>query len=452
MLQTGWAMVDVTPKRPALLQGQMHTRIASEARDPLTFTAMAVRDTSSKETAILISGDMAMFSEELVKITRERIIRHLPEIKPESIMMFATHTHDSLVIESIWYPHPGGDVMTAEECFEWLVDKGAEVAIAAWRNLTPTATASALGQAMVAHNRRPVYAHGEAIMYGATNRPDFREIEGPSNHYLDMLFAWDPSGKLIGLILSVPCPSQAEENLNQFSADFWHETRMELRQRLGSNLQILALCGAGGDQSPHMILAGRAEAEMRRRRGLTERQEIARRITNEVVSALECTTPIKAEDGQFSHACKNFNATPRTITRQEHDWAVTEAEASAKTNGTDNWWTKLLRQVADDFEGKAKIPPMPVEVHALRFGELAITTSPFELFVDYAFQIIGRSPAQQTAVVQLACGIGLYLPTPRGATHGSYGAMPAVAPIGPEGGQEVVEASLELVSQLFPQR
>ena len=286
-------------------------------------------------------------------------------------------------------------------------------------------------------------------MYGTTNRPDFREIEGPTNHYFDMLFTWDATGKLNGLILSVPCPSQTAENLNQFSADFWHEIRIGLRQRFGDDLPVLALCGASGDQSPHPILAHKAEAEMQRRRGLTERQEIARRVIQEVVSAFECTTPFKTEDEPFSHTVKHLKATPRTITRKEHDWALAGAEESTKANGPDNWWTKLLRQVVDDFEGKAKIPPMPVEVHALRFGDLAIVTNPFELFVDYAFQIIGRSPAQQTAVVQLACGTGLYLPTARGAANGSYGAMPAVAPIGPEGGQEVVEASLELISRLF---
>lgn len=449
MLQIGWATVDMTPLRPALVQGQMHTRIAREALDPLTYTAMAVTDSTSRDSAILISGDLAMVSDELVAVTRERIVRQLPEIRPESILMFATHTHDSLVMDSYFYPHPGGDVMTAQECVDWLADKAAEAALAAWNAKAPSATVHALGQAVVAHCRRPIYANGEAIMYGPANRPDFRGIEGPSNHALDMLFAWDASGKLAGLILSVPCPSQVEEQLEKWSADFWHEIRLELRKRLGSGLQVLALCGAGGDQSPHFIINADAEAEMRRRRGLTERQEIARRVANEVVSALECATPVKAADGLFRHACKSFKVTPRTITKKEHDWAAAESEKAARSMGADKWWPKLLRQVADNYEGKVTIPPMPVEVHALRFGDLAIATNPFEFFTDYAFQIMARSPARQTSVAQLVCGTGLYLPTARGAENGSYGAMPSVAPIGPEGGQEIVEASVELIAALF---
>ncbi len=40
MLSTGWATRDITPARPAMLQGQMHVRVARKARDPLTVTAM----------------------------------------------------------------------------------------------------------------------------------------------------------------------------------------------------------------------------------------------------------------------------------------------------------------------------------------------------------------------------------------------------------------------------
>ena len=44
-------------------------------------------------------------------------------------------------------------------------------------------------------------------------------------------------------------------------------------------------------------------------------------------------------------------------------------------------------------------------------GDLGIVTNPFELFLDYALRIKARSPAPQTAVVQLAAGLALMEPS-----------------------------------------
>ena len=54
--------------------------------------------------------------------------------------------------------------------------------------------------------------------------------------------------------------------------------------------------------------------------------------------------------------------------------------------------------------------PLPIEIHALRGGDIAKVTNPFELYLDYGIRIKGRSPAIQTFVVELA-GSPSYLPT-----------------------------------------
>lgn len=80
---------------------------------------------------------------------------------------------------------------------------------------------------------------------------------------------------------------------------------------------------------------------------------------------------------------------------------------------------------------------------------MAMATNPFELYVDYGLRIKARSPAAQTVITQLAAGTGLYLPTERAVRGGSYGAMPAVCSVGPEGGQELVEETLAVIAALF---
>jgi hypothetical protein len=450
MLKIGWSSRDFTPVRPALIQGQMYSRIGRDAVDPLTVTALAIEDPDSGRHVILISCDLTDIVPGLQAAVRERLGHRLTELSRDAVILNATHTHESLVIEDGWYPHPGGDVMTAGEAMNWVADHAADAAFDAWETRTDRQVARAFGHAVVGHNRRAVYANGLAMMYGETNDTNFSHVEGYEDHSLDMIFVYEPDGRLCGVILDIPCPSQVEEHLERFSADFWHDIRVELRQRFGQQLYVLPLCGAAGDQSPHFLLYGKQEAEMRLRRGLTERQEIAVRVGIEVERALQCTHPQTGEI-PFAHVCKLLTLSPRHILQQERDWAMSElAQARARGEQPDGWWFKCLLDVIERFDRGNSMPPSQVELHVLRVGDAVLVTNPFELFLDYGLQIKARSPAAQTIIVQLAAGNGMYLPTARAVLGGHYGAHPAVAPVGPEGGHDLVEASLAAIGELFP--
>jgi hypothetical protein len=89
---------------------------------------------------------------------------------------------------------------------------------------------------------------------------------------------------------------------------------------------------------------------------------------------------------------------------------------------------------------------LPVEAHVIRIGDIVIATNPFELYLDYGLRIKARSPAVQTFIVQLA-GSGTYLPTSRSIAGGAYGAVPASTLVGPAGGEEFVEKTLEMINK-----
>ena len=450
MLRIGWSTRDITPTRPAMIMGQKHRRIGDRALDPITVTAFAIEGGEPLDAAIVISGDLAMITVELQQCVRERILKRIPSFPDEKVFMVATHTHDSLVIGDGWYDMPTGDVMTPPECMEWIAERAEEAAVEAWERRAPQAVAHAFGHAVVGHNRRAVYADGHAQMYGRTDCDDFVWIEGYEDHSLDMIFTWDSAGALSGALLCIPCPSQVDEGIEQFSADFWHDIRAELRARYGADLHILPLCGAAGDQSPHFLLCGKEEAEMRRRRGVSERREIALRVADAVSRALECTPPPSHQtDIPFTHAVCRTALTPRRISREERDWAEQEYQRAVKESEPESWWPTRLKAVVDQHDGTRPTEAVPVELHALRLDNAAIVTNPFELFLDYGLRIKARSPAAQTLTVQLAAGTGLYLPTARAVRGSGYGAMPAVSIVGPEGGRELVETSLKLIQDAF---
>jgi hypothetical protein len=71
--------------------------------------------------------------------------------------------------------------------------------------------------------------------------------------------------------------------------------------------------------------------------------------------------------------------------------------------------------------------------------------------VDDGIQIKSRSAAAQTFVVQLA-GQASYLPTRRSVAGGAYGAIPESTEVGPEGGRELVDRTIELIEGLWKDR
>jgi hypothetical protein len=433
-----------------MLQGQMHRRIARTALDPLTVTALALEADDGSDGAVIVSCDLTMTHEALWSETRRRLATRLPELPPDGIILVGTHTHTSLVLEGLYYEPPGGDVMTPAEGEAWVADQITETIAAAWENRRPRLLGHAFGHAVVGHNRHALYADGHAQMYGQTNREDFIGFVGYEDHSLDMLFTWEPDGTLAGVALAIPCPAQVDEGLEQFSADYWHDIRVELRRRRGAHLQVLGLCSPAGDQSPHFLLYGPPEEMMRRRRGITERQEIAQRVADAVDRALACTPPETGVTGPLAHRVRRVALSPRRVTQTERDWAHQARERWIAHNGeADSWWPQCLQRVVDIFEGRVTPAPVPVELHFLRLGEVAIGTSPFELFIDYGLQIKASSPAAQTVLIQLA-GHGWYLPTERAVQAGGYGAMPAVSQVGPEGGRELVRETLAQFRQLFP--
>ena len=103
----------------------------------------------------------------------------------------------------------------------------------------------------------------------------------------------------------------------------------------------------------------------------------------------------------------------------------------------------------DRYAQQEKEPQQTIEVHAIRIGDVAITTNPFEMFLDYGLRIKARSKAQQTFVIQLATPWAGYLPTKKAVAGGGYSAVIESCFIGPDGGQIVVDRTVDLIDAMW---
>lgn len=450
-LRIGAASISITPDKPVALDGQFHLRVSRGVDNPITATAVAIEAREGDrvvDQAILLSADIVAFRASVPPLVRERLRAKLPGFDPRKLVLTATHTHTGPVTEEGKFEIPKEGVMQPREYVEFLVDRLAEVAVRAWNQRQAGGVSWGLGHAAVGHNRRAVYADGTAKMYGATGVPEFRGTEGGEDHGMELLFFWSPEQKLLAAGINISCTSQEVENRSTVNADFWHDVREQLRAGAGSELGVLGWPGAAGDLSPHFLYRKAAEERMLKLRGLSRTRDIGRRIGREVVEISELARGDIRVDVPFTHQVVDLVLPARKVTEKEAAEAAKEIEA-LKQKGDTSHRAAWHQATIDRHRTQGSAPTFTAEVHVLRIGDIAIATNPFELFQDYGVQIKSRSKALQTFVIELTGRSGGYLPTSRAVAGGGYSAVVQSNKVGPEGGQELVNRTVELINGLW---
>ncbi len=454
-LHVGAATTSITPDEPVALSGQFATRIARKVENPCTATALALEARRGDEVvdqAIMVSCDLVAIRDTIQDRLREKLEGRIEGFDLEKLFLSATHTHTGPVMIEGKYVLPEEGVMQPDEYVEFLLGRLADVVVEAWQRRKPGGVSWALGHAVAGHNRRAVYADGHAAMYGKTNSPDFRGIEGYEDHAVEMLFFWDADRNPVAMAINVACPSQEVESRRAVNADFWHDVRVALRGRYGEGLCVLGWAGAAGDQSPHLMYREAAEERMRKLRGLTRTEEIARRIVAAVDDVYALARGEVRTDVVLAHRVEPLPLPIQRVSQQQ----LAEAKAKvAQYTGKENPSSADVRRAAwhqavvDRYEKQDEEPFRSIELHVIRLGDVAIATNPFELFLDFGVQIKARSKAVQTFIVQLACNSGGYVPTERAVAGGGYSAIIQSNRVGPEGGHVLVEETVEQINALW---
>jgi len=459
-LLVGTAEADITAAGPVAVSGQFHLRIAKTVETPITANVIALESREkdlSRETAIMVSCDLLYIPSEVLELVRYAVQKRLPNIDTSKIFLNGTHTHTAPVLLLDKYPISKEEVMQVEQYRSFLAERVANAIVQAWNNRRAGSVTWGLSHAVVAYNRRAVYEDGSAKMYGKTDIAEFRNLEGYEDHDVNTLFFWNDSGQLIGAVVNVSCPAQEVESRSTVNADFWYPVRKALKERYGKQLCILAWTGASGDQSPHLMYRKQADERMRRLRGLDRLDEIARRIVEAVDDAYEAVRNDRHSDVPLIHKVEKIQLPMRLVNEAEYAEAKEAVEKAAARIKQDSeaarqeyrrmkWYettvNRFNRQRTDTK------PTYEMELHVLRIGNVAICTNSFELFTDYGIRMKARSKAVQTLVVQLV-GPGTYLPTEKAIRGGHYSAVVHSSLVGPEGGNVLVEKTVNVINSLW---
>ncbi len=468
-LWIGCATADITPDGPVTLTGNTSVRIAREIKSRLTANVLALESRDggrSLDHAILVACDLCVIRPGIQEGFRRHMSGRLPGCDVEKLFLAATHTHAAPVLLQNRYAEKDyQDAVQPKDYVPWLYEQMARAVEKAWKSRSAGAAAWGLGHAVAGHNRRMVYQDGSSKMYGKASDASFRGVEGFEDHGVHILCFYDSKKRLKAAAITLSTTAQAEGG-GKVSADFWHDVRRLIRERHGDEVCVLGFCAPAGDQTPRaQVHRKKSEQRMLKLRGLTYTEEIGRRVA----AAFDDVSGVIAKDIRtdvpLTHRVQLLELPAQIVTKAEYAVAkkVREDLDAKRTPGkSDHWKRNFYGLIADRFQAqqKGEQTTYAMELHALRLGDVAITTSPFELFVDYGVQIEARSPALQTFQIQLTGALrqhAYYLPTPRAVAGGAldenpftnYSATIMSNLVGPKGGQALVEHTVETIRELW---
>lgn len=479
----GWDIQDITPTQPVELIGQYYQRVSKGVRDPISVTALAIEQTApgGVEQAVMVSMDIIFVAGDFQDEVRKLAGAQLPDLKPQAIFLNATHIHSG----PMWFApfrwwKPAAGAMQPAEIRAFILERVVRAVVNAWKSRQPGRVSTTSAYASVGFSRRMCYADGSAMMYGETNRADFIGVEGGNDPVVRMLFTWDEREQMTGVIVNVACPAQVMEAAYEISADFFGELRKRIHATYGAQVKLLPQVSAAGCQSPRNLPAqskddvnywnesGMVAIAERLEKAVAEGYAAARQsIQCDPVlkhSMTKLTLPVhRASEAQYQAACaevkqlvKNF-ADEATASKELFAQFVADTHAGEKRQPHGPFDNKELdfvklenaQAVIKRYRNQDATPTYTMELHAVRLGDSAFVTNPFELFLDFGQMIIARSPAKQTFTIQLACDVGRYLPTAKAVTGGGYSALIINGSVGPEGGRMLVDASVKAIEELW---
>ena len=497
-MKIGWAGRDISTDRPVDIPGQFYIRVSRGVLDPITVTALALD--GGDDAAVFVSADLIAIRPPLLEEARAAVAARRPGFPVEKLLIHATHTHTGAsyyraiagMATPSQVPHEGIEIASSDEYRAFLVDRIADAAAEAWARRAPGGVAFGYGYAVVGHSRRAVYfddvskrpgaagrpgmnVAGHAVMYGNTDDPQFSHYEAGADPTVQLLYTFDADGRLTGGVVNVPCPSQNSEHEWQLSADYWHDVRVAIRRRHGG-IFLLPQCAAAGDLAPR-ALHGKVAQDRRFRLQYgaddvaSQRERIARRDAAARIAAafdetLEWARRDLRAEAPLRHTVRTIALHRRLITKTEYarhrrELRRLEAEPFAREgtpaerlvhDSTLVARRNRCRRILERYAEQTERPRLPMELHAIRVGDAAFVSNPFELYMDYMHRIQARSPFIQTFVVQLCGalpdGAGGYLATERAVRGKGYSASLYCNHVSPRGGQELVEATVAALKEL----
>jgi neutral ceramidase len=438
-LLAGSAKVDITPPLSIPYLGYVPRQGKfTGVHDPL-FARALVLDNSETKLAI-ISADSLGYGNEILgpgrnftAEVRERISDRAG-IDPNSIMLASTHSHstpETLGITRL------SDVPEAGPWLEVLMDQLASAVEMASGNMAPAQLKLGTGFAKeIGHNRR---VRDLSI--------DDQIARGLVDPQVGVLVCEVLESGESFIVVNFTCHPVTVQVQPLVSADYPGVATDLVERTVDGCQNCLFLQGAAGNINP-MLDDTRDFADVRRY-GMILAGEVLKIIGSLRSPETPIIEPKLAARSEILHLPVRDLPDPEPV-RAAYEQALKDAE-SAKT---DEERFRALRTAGQNRESldlmESGTDPVPGEVQVMRIGDLAVASTPGEMFVQLGLEIKRRSAAPHTFVVELANGWVGYLLNPGGFAEGGYEASPGPwTKVSEDAGQMLVDKAVEIIEDLW---
>ncbi len=446
--------MDISPHRGVQLAGHIgKPRPAELVREPIYARAVVFQDDHS--AICLVSTDLPLITRPYVDQIRQQAASSCG-LKPGAIMVHAVQNHAAPSIghsmmrpDSPYVPAGlewlrGGD----DSYIEFAVPRIVEAIQQAWQRCEPVAVGwGATTENAVAFCRRFVMRDGRVVTHpSAAECKNILRAESPIDPELGVLAVVNMAGRVVAVIMHYTCHPVHGLDGRQVISGWPGAWSRNIRQSYGPQCVPLLLNGFCGNIHHHNHLdpdyrddhqqMGNVLADDTRR-AMTDLTWMEAPIRLDAIHR-ELAIPYREiPDSQVQAARQLLCAHPEPLYRSDDPRAI-------------SWdWCYALSLV-DLVEMIKEQPTCPVEVQALRLGDLAVIGVPGEPFVEAQLEIKGNSPALRTFCVHMANGAVGYIPTAEALSRGGYETRTAHwSKLSAEALDTITYTATELLEELF---
>ncbi len=436
MIKAGASQVKISPEDSQFLFGYPHVeRYSTGIHDDLWSSALYI--SNGRDEVIFIANDIIFVSKEVAAQARNAIFEKT-SVKPENIMITATHTHSG--------PHTVDYVSNAS-------DSAVPAADQKYVNFMKEGIIKA-GVEAYRSSQSAELGFGIADDTGVgTNR---REPGGAADHEVPVLTAKNSETKeYIGCMLVCSMhPTVMHEDSKLVSGDFPGMSRIYLQENVfGKDCPVLHHTGPSGNQSPRHVTKANTFDEAKRLGEILakavekciSRAEFSSEVDICCVSDLIDDLPAKEFPSVFE-AQANLSASVEKLENLRNSSAPRQEVRTAECDWFGAEETLTLAKAAESGELEhARKKSLPAEIQVIKIGDYKFVGWPGEVFIEYALEV--KDKCSDTFVISLANGeLQGYIVTRRAADEGGYEASNALFSC--EAGSVLVERTLKLIGSL----
>lgn len=448
-LSAGAATSNITPPLGELIVGNWTPAPATHVHDELHARCLVLDDAGAR-VAIVVADNVGIPRRVLDEA--KRLVHQHAGLPIERILIASTHTHSAATAR-------GSERFDGREPLDdyqrFVARRIADGIRRAINNLEPARVG--WGRGSLPHqvfNRRWFMKPGPHLdnPFGGTDKvrmnpparsPDLIEPAGPTDPEIRFLSVQSEAGRPIALLANYSLHYVGGVPNGHVSADYFgafSQRMARLLAREGDWPPFVAMLsnGTSGDINNIDFRGGQKRLPDYGRMEL-----VANQVAAEVFSAMQ--------DVEYSGALpikmvqRELTLEIRRPTAKLIEWAheaLSRPDGAPPKHPRERIYAERTLRMAD-MPARIDVP-----LQALRIGDLAIVTIPFEVFVEIGLELKARSPFPATFTMSLANGAYGYLPTVAHHDLGGYETWLGTNQVEVQAAPKIVATLLEMLARL----